>query len=1547
MTQTANSRSNSVFIAVVFLVASSFLLAAYSSDVCAQAGATHFTESIGFTHEKRANGIERTSDVSRLPSERTREAKPELVLQTAENNFGVTRLIFSPDGRLLATTSARSSVVKLWETATGRDLRNLSSGSQSSPTTSPFVAFSPDSRLIATSAENRSIKIWDVTSGREVQTLSGLRDSTLSGEMLLLEFSRDNQTLTAIIHANGGLVANVWETSSWRLLRTVEIASLFGLPDEEIAVALNTNSDQLAAVVTGKSRALISIFELTKGRQLESFSLSNKRIYSASPSFTGDGHLLVSAIEENRWKLWHTWPDKHNQVLASTTDEHGSIQFSHDGRFVALGQDDSVKVCDVSKGRIVRSLKVPTQRVGATEFRTLITFSDDGRTIATASLGSPTVIWEMKTGKQLLKVSGRANAAYAVGFKEDGTRLFSGGRTSWDLRTGRGLRLLNGLADEMLSLPSADGRFVAAFLPHTSRVAIFDTSNGRQVQTLSPALSTGAVQRVKFSRDGSLLMATYSTEERTGSGIRQNAQHPKMSGTELRIWDVKSGSELHCIDLGNPIVDEAFSVNGRVLATLNGMGQIALWNTTTGNPIVHNFDANARFTSLTLSHDDGTLATGGLGEIKLWDVTSGRQIGILKGGAKPITNLAFSRDGLLLAASREDNSISIWDTKTGGELRTLVGHTGNINSIDFSPDTKLLAAASDDGSTFLWDTATGEHILSLISLDDGGEWITVTPQGMFDGTPISWNQILWRYNQDTFNVAPIEWFFNEFYYPGLLADVFAGKRPRVRDDVSTKDRRQPVLKLSLAFEQQQPIGLREVKVKIKVIDAPADKDNPSGCGARDLRLFRNGSLVKVWHGDVLNGQSAVTLEEEVTLIAGVNRLTAYAFNRDNVKSKDAQLSLTGADSLKRSGTTYIIAVGLNEYANPQYNLKYAVADAQSFSRELQAKVSQVSPTQRVEIVPLINHYATKANILAALERLAGIEEPSTETSPDLKRLKRAVPEDTIVIYFAGHGTAQGKRFYLIPHDLGYNGQRIDLNEQALQTILNHSISDIELEQALEGVQANRLLLFIDACNSGQALEAAEKRRGPMNSKGLAQLAYEKGMYILTAAQSYQAALEAAQLGHGLLTYALVEEGLKTERADTEPRDGVLTAREWLDFATERVPQLQEDKIKESRGLGLEIAFTEGEQDIADPSRHTLQRPRAFYRRELESNPLVIAREKTNLISPLSITTPNSQVPTSGLKRWFDLQAATLVTRYRWIQSSAGTTVANQIQDQMQFKGRFKFDRNGSYSLNAGVFTGSNFTAGFNDTGIGTGDAVTNLYLKQLYLSAKPVNGVEVQFGGLYFQRGESTEITTYDNDGYLTGERVVIQRPQKFFFDEISVTFGFVGDLFTPNINKRWHRLKKSNYHQFLLGKKIGERAAVSGDYTFESGRDTLRQAFRVNTPELKAIDFFRLEVYERLENNPKAGLAAYVEKGLINKSLAVGGGYAQIDPQFGGLNADRFNRGRRFFLNGSYRLSPEFTISTFYTHAFKNDFPIVNHNRFEVVFTYNLLKTLQKTKLF
>ncbi|HET9713574.1 MAG TPA: caspase family protein, partial [Pyrinomonadaceae bacterium] len=590
-----------------------------------------------------------------------------------------------------------------------------------------------------------------------------------------------------------------------------------------------------------------------------------------------------------------------------------------------------------------------------------------------------------------------------------------------------------------------------------------------------------------------------------------------------------------------------------------------------------------------------------VGQIRLWDVASGREIAAIRGHGRGVSKVAFSRDGKLLASGATDTTIKIWDVATRAEVRSLTGHTSNIESMDFSPDGRLLASAGEDGSTFLWDTKTGEHLLTLISLDDGGEWIVVTPQGLFDGTPVSWNQILWRYNQETFNVAPIEWFFNEFYYPGLLADVFNGKRPRVAQDVSKKDRRQPVVKLSLVGQApESSVATRTVKVKIDVSDAPADKDNPQGTGAQDVRLFRNGSLVKVWHGDVLKGQTSVTLDEEITVTAGPNRLVAYAFNRDNVKSKDAPLVFTGAETLKRKGTAYIIAVGVNEYANNQYNLKYAVADAKSFGEEMRRRQTQLAGFERVEVVQLLDQEATKANILEAIKRLTGEPGPPTLKSGPLDALKRAEPEDTVVIYYAGHGTAQAQRFYLIPHDLGYTGERTKLTEQGLKTILAHSISDIELETAVEGLDAGHLLLIIDACNSGQALEAEEKRRGPMNSKGLAQLAYEKGMYILTAAQSFQAALGASQLGHGYLTYALVEEGLKTPVADSAPKDGVVIAREWLNFATERVPQMQEEKMSQSRGVGLEIVFVEGE-------KQSVQRPRVFYRRELESNPLVIVK----------------------------------------------------------------------------------------------------------------------------------------------------------------------------------------------------------------------------------------------------------------------------------------------------------------------------------------------------
>jgi uncharacterized caspase-like protein len=175
--------------------------------------------------------------------------------------------------------------------------------------------------------------------------------------------------------------------------------------------------------------------------------------------------------------------------------------------------------------------------------------------------------------------------------------------------------------------------------------------------------------------------------------------------------------------------------------------------------------------------------------------------------------------------------------------------------------------------------------------------------------------------------------------------------------------------------------------------------------------------------------------------------------------------------------------------------------------------------------------------LATLARLSRSAAFQPGNASHVQKLQRAKPEDAVIIYFAGHGVARESRFYLVPYDLGYSGALSGVNLTNVPTLLRHSISDRELERAVEGLDVSYLALIVDACNSGQALEDGERRMGPFNSKGLAQLAYDKGMYILAAAQGTQAALEAAELGHGLLTYSLIVGRLTKTHGCAQRRSG--------------------------------------------------------------------------------------------------------------------------------------------------------------------------------------------------------------------------------------------------------------------------------------------------------------------------------------------------------------------------------------------------------------------------
>ncbi|MCW3051597.1 MAG: repeat protein, partial [Chthonomonadales bacterium] len=151
----------------------------------------------------------------------------------------------------------------------------------------------------------------------------------------------------------------------------------------------------------------------------------------------------------------------------------------------------------------------------------------------------------------------------------------------------------------------------------------------------------------------------------------------------------------------------------------------------------------------------------------------------------------------------------------------------------------------------------------------------------------------------------------------------------------------------------------------------------------------------------------------------------------------------------------------------------------------------------------------------------------------------------------GHGYAdRGGMLHLFAYDIP---PQTDTTAAGRQRLLNSSISSADLTAWLNGVDAGEFVLILDACHSGAA-EEAEFKPGPMGDRGLGQLAYDKGMRILAASQAQDATIESGVIGHGVLTYALVHEGLELGEGDVSG-SGSINLTQWLAYGVSRVPSL--------------------------------------------------------------------------------------------------------------------------------------------------------------------------------------------------------------------------------------------------------------------------------------------------------------------------------------------------------------------------------------------------------
>jgi uncharacterized caspase-like protein len=298
-------------------------------------------------------------------------------------------------------------------------------------------------------------------------------------------------------------------------------------------------------------------------------------------------------------------------------------------------------------------------------------------------------------------------------------------------------------------------------------------------------------------------------------------------------------------------------------------------------------------------------------------------------------------------------------------------------------------------------------------------------------------------------------------------------------------------------------------------------------------------------------QASMVVQTPITLRDGTNTIVLTAREPDGTIRQEVRTvtlargtaATPAPPAVKISRESYAVVIGVGRYENATIpSLKYAVADAESMYSVLIGTAG-----------------FKKDNVMLLTDR--------TERKPTLRNIKYALgtflaraaqKDDTVIVYFAGHGAPEvdqrglerdGLAKYLIPTDADPD----DLFSTALPMD--------DLTAIFGRIEAERVVMFLDSCFSGAAggrtFATQRTRTGAVDDQFLERLTRSKGRAIVSAARPNELSVELPDLGHGIFTYYLTE-GLKG--AGDLNRDGIVSLQELYEYIESQV-------VKKSRSVG--------------------------------------------------------------------------------------------------------------------------------------------------------------------------------------------------------------------------------------------------------------------------------------------------------------------------------------------------------------------------------------------